>query len=132
MECYRCGASQTEVFLRFDDVKQLGLDPKVHVGDLIENHASALRQVHFPEFGCKCPCESASLVAEEFRFDQFVRQGSQVDLYKRCMATSAAAVEPVCEGILPGAAFAFDKNSGVAVENTLQRSVHGQHGRVLR
>src|SRR5207244_1839473 len=104
------GAAKPVIFLLFDDVQQLCLYGQFDIGDFIKHHGAVLREVQLPDFRIDGPGERAALVAEQFRFDEVVRKGSEIDLDVWTVAAGAVEVEPLGKGIFAGAAFSFDKN----------------------
>src|SRR5262249_30065166 len=124
-------AEPVELFC-FDHVEQLCLYREVDICDFIQDCGSALREIQFPEFRRDRSREGASLIAEQFGFDQFLWQGREIDLYAGTVFARAGVVEPLREGILSGSALAFDENSRGSFPNSLESPVHRNQRRVCR
>src|SRR5262249_42928745 len=93
------GAAEPVELFCLDHVEQLCLYREVDICDFIQDRGSALREIQFPELRRDCSCERASLIAEQFGFDQFLRQGREIDFYARTVFAWADIVEPLREGI---------------------------------
>ena len=61
---YAVLAAQTLAFLVLQNVQQLGLQPHIHVADLVEQNGAALGQLEFAGLAAKSAGERAALVAE--------------------------------------------------------------------
>src|SRR5207302_400053 len=69
-------------------MQQLGLQVGTHFSDFVQKNGALVRQLEFARLRTYCPGECALFVTEEFRLEQFTRQGRAVDLNERLIAPS--------------------------------------------
>src|SRR2546425_1022046 len=99
--------------------QELRLCGEGKVDDLIEEKASARRQLELPVLSLMRPRERALLVAEELRLDQGVRYRAAVDSDKRLLASSTQLMNRASDELLASARLALDENSQRGVGHLL-------------
>ena len=101
-------------FLCIQHAQEAELHSMAHVPDLVKKEGAAVRQFEKPRFAAALgPGKSPLLIAEQFAFQQRVRQGRAVDHHKRLLGPFAGGVQGVCDKLLAGARFAVDVDRDV-------------------
>ena len=120
----------------FQDAQELGLEVDRHLGDLVEQHRAAARQL---ELAARAPLgarEGAALVAEDERLDERPGQRRAVDRHEGLVAPRAHLVERARHELLARAGVAANEHRGVRVcdatdhvANDLHRARQADDGR---
>ena len=98
-----------------------------HIADFVEEQRAPLRLFEASDPASGGARESAALVAEQFRLDQFARYGRHVDDHERSVAPFAVIVERFRSQFLAGARLAGEHHRKVGRHQPRQRAVDVLH-----
>src|ERR1700730_10361631 len=71
-------------------VQQLGLQVGTHFSDFVEKNGALSRQFEFTRLRTHRPGKCPLFIAEQFRLEQFSRQGGAIDLDERLITAGGA------------------------------------------
>src|ERR1043165_5627841 len=109
-------AEAAEAFL-LEHLQQAGLNLRVHVADLVEEHRAAMRDFEQPLLRRYGPGERALLVAEELRLQELARDAGAIEIDERFAGAAAAVVDPARQHGLAGAGLAVDEDRAVGAQD---------------
>ena len=119
----------------FEHAQKFGLRGRGEGGDFVENDGAGAGHLQAAELAIDGSGEGAALVAEKFRFDQFLRQAGAIDFQVGRVASRAELVDEAREMVFARAALAGDEQSGGGVgdfagqfKDALRRRVMGYPG----
>src|SRR6185312_1008070 len=105
-------AAQTSDATFFQRPQELGLQPRRHLADLIEEQRARRSQFHEATLLRTRIGERAALVSEQLRFEQRFRNRRTVDGDERFAARRTRVVDSACEQLFTCARLADDQNGG--------------------
>ena len=121
-------AAQGNVFLGFQDTEQLDLHVHRHGSEFVQKERTFAGQFEFADLAVFAGTgESAALIAEQFGFQQFLRNGGTVQADKGLMTDQTGIVDGLGEELLAGTTFALDQNAGITAGNGLSEMLQVQH-----
>ena len=97
-------AAQARELLVLQNVQQLGLENGRHFADLVEQDGPLVAEFKLPRLGMSRTGESASLVAEEFAFEQIGWNRSAVHLEKSTMSAGRELMHQAPKNFLASSA----------------------------
>ena len=86
-----------------DGAQQLGLQPHVHLGNLVEQQRAAVGLLEFADAARDRAGEGALLVAEQFGFEKRFRDRGAIDADERLLGAARARVHVARQHLLAGA-----------------------------
>ena len=89
------------------NAQQLGLKVKRHLTDFVKKNGAAVGEFELAYFVCDRTGKGALRMAEEFTFQQSLRDSSAVDGDKWLVASMAGIMDVACKLFLTAAAFSF-------------------------
>ena len=93
----------------FEDAQKLRLRGRGKRRDFVQHDGARAGHFQPAEFALDRSGKCAALVAEQFRFDKFLRQAGAIDFQERSVAAGAKFMDEAREMVFPGAAFAGDE-----------------------
>ena len=111
--------------------EQLGLQRRGHVGDFIQEDGAAVGHLEAANALRDRAGERALLVAEEFAFEQGLRDGGAVDLDQRAGRAGAPGVDDIGQHFLAHAALAGDQDAALGGGDQRRVVEDGLHERAL-
>jgi hypothetical protein len=114
-----------------EHVKQLCLQCRFHLADLVEEDRAAVRLLEFADAGRGRAGERAFLVAEQLALEQLRGQGSAVDLDEGLVAARGALMNRTGDEFLAYAALAANQHGDIAVGYLLDDERHLAHDGTL-
>ena len=96
-----------------DGAQQLGLQPRLHLADLVEQQRAAIGLLEPADAAGHGTGEGAALVPEQLGFEQVFGDGRTVDRDERATGATAVAMHEACDHLLAGAALAGDQHAGL-------------------
>ena len=108
----RFGAAQALESALLEHAQELGLRGRRKRRDFIQHDGSRAGHFQPAELALDRAGEGAAFVAEQFRFDEFLRQAGAIDFQEGRIAPRAEFVDQAREMILAGAAFSGDEKRG--------------------
>ena len=87
-----------------DGAQQLRLQPHVHLGDFVEQQRAAVGLLELADAARDRAGEGALLVAEQFGFQQVLRDRRAIDADERLLGAARAGVHVARQHFLAGAA----------------------------
>ena len=118
--------------LVLEEAQQLGLQRQRHVADLIQEQRAAIGVFDLAGRGLHGAGKCALLVAEEFGFQQLLRNGRAVDGDESLVASRAQGVQCARQQFLAGAALAQDQHCDVRGGDLLDHAADVLHRAVDR
>src|SRR5262249_27849536 len=100
----RARAAHALELARFQKVKELAVEPRRNVSDLIQERRSSGSCLETALFARGRSGEGALFVAEQGRLDQLVRDGNAIHIDEGLGATGALAMNELREDLLPASA----------------------------
>jgi hypothetical protein len=100
-------------------MQQLGLQGKGHVPDFIQKQNALVGQLEFAAFLPIGPCKGASFKSEKLAFEESIRQGGTVDLYKGFVLSGGLMIEILGHYLLANAAFTRYDDIEAGIRNML-------------
>ena len=100
--------------------QQLGLQGQRQLANLVQKDGAAVGLLKPARTGCAGAGERAFFVAEQFGFEQRIRNGRAVDLDEGPVAPPAGQVHGACEQLLARARLAQQQHGGLGLRHTLQ------------
>ena len=126
----RFGAAEALEAALFEHAQKFRLRGRGEGGDFVENDGAGAGHFQAAELAFDGSGEGAALVAEQFGFDQFLRQAGAIDFQVGRVASRAELVDEAREMVFAGAALAGDEHGGGGVgdfagqfEDALRRRV---------
>ena len=110
---YRLRAAQPQKVAFFQHAQQLGLKTGRSVANLVEKQRPLRGFLNQAFLSPARIGEGPRLVAEEFAFQQCVRQGGAIDADERRLRARAVVVDGLGQHFLSGAALALNEHGGV-------------------
>jgi hypothetical protein len=110
--------------------KQLGLNVRAHISDLIEEERAAIGQLELPLPAHRCAGERSLLMPEQFGFDQLRRQSGAID-GDETPTTTASFMNGARDQLLTGSRFSSNQNRGISFSHLLDHRAHSLDGRRL-
>jgi hypothetical protein len=95
------------------DAQELGLRRQTHLADFVQEQHAACRQFDLSRLGLLRTRERAAFVAEQFRFEQLLRQRGTVQRDEWAVASARRAMNEAGDDFLPGARVTADEDRGV-------------------
>src|SRR5262249_12956821 len=95
--------------LLFENLQQLRLHLQIDVADLVEEHRAAMRGLEQTVLGADRAGERATLVAEELRFKELLRQAGAIQIDERLAGAWTLIVNPARENPFACAGLALDQ-----------------------
>ena len=102
--------AQAAEALLLEDLQQLGLDLRVEVPDLVEEHHAAVRHLEQALLARHGAGVGPLLVAEELRLEEVAVEARAVHVDERLVGAGTVAVQPAGEDALAGAGLALDQD----------------------
>src|SRR5260370_23797930 len=99
--------------LLFQDAQNCRLRAQTHVANFVEEQRAAVGFLEFADLVVRGPRKAAFDVAEEFRLDQFFRDGRASDFDERRLIAKAGSMQRASHEFLAGAALAIDQDPAV-------------------
>ena len=113
-----------------DGAEQLGLQPDVHLADLVEQQRAAVGLLEAADAPGDGAGERALLMAEQLRLQQRFRNGGAIDGDEAALGAAALAMQMAGENLLAGAGLAGDQHARLAGGDALGQRDHPRHDRV--
>ena len=113
----RLGAADAVDLAFLDGAQQLGLQARVHLADFVEQQRAAIGFLELADAPRDGAGERALLVAEQFGFQQVLRNRRAIDADERLVGARGFAVDVARQHFLARAAFAGDQDRGVAARH---------------
>jgi len=110
-------SSETKEHPRFDDAKQLSLERKTHVADLVEKQRSPICDFQQAELSGHSPRKGAFFIAEKFTLKHVLRKRIAIQRKKRRFRTRRCPVNETRDNFLPHTAFPMDMHGEVGQRN---------------
>ena len=123
-----CVAADGRVFALLQHAQQPGLRLERHVADLVEEQRAAFGLLETAGHARRRAGEGALLMAEQFRFDQFARNGRHVDGDEGPLAAAAVVMERPRHKLLAGAGLAHDHHGEIGLRQAGDDAVDFLHG----
>src|SRR6185312_249656 len=108
------------------EAQQLGLQPEIHLADLIEEERSAMRARRRAVAIADGAGEGALHMPEDLAFHQLLRNGAAIDGDERPLSARAQGVNGLGAELLAGAALAGDEDGGAALGGALDDAIDGE------
>jgi hypothetical protein len=105
---HRCCAAEAIDLLLLQGAQQLGLQPHVHLADLVQQQRAAIRRLEFAYTSGDRAGERTLLVSEQFRYQQIVRDRRTVQRDKRPHRSARPLMDVPRQHFLSGPRFAGD------------------------
>ncbi len=121
-------ASQTVVRSAVQHAQQLDLHLQVQLAHFVQKQRAGVGYFEEPLFHGIRPAECASLVPEQFAFQQVIRQGGAVYVHPRTRAAERMMVHRARHHFFAAAGFARDQDSRVALGDPLDHAHQLPHG----
>src|SRR6185369_8434202 len=102
-------------------MQQLGLQPRRHFADFIEQDCAFIAEFELSWLGMVCSSESACFVAEQFTLEQIRRHCGAVHFEKRAMCAWREFVDESRDYFFPGSTLSQHQNWNVYIGD--QRSL---------
>src|SRR5258708_7481968 len=120
-------AADRPVLTLLDDAKQLGLQIRRHLADLVEQERAPLRHLEEALLVVLRAGERPLLVAKQLRLDQILGNRRAVDLDERPLRPLAVVMDGVGDELFPGPVLALDEDVRVAAGHALYQLEHFVH-----
>ncbi len=101
------------------DAQQLDLHRQRHVADFVKEQCTAVGQLEAAGTAGDRAGKRALLVSEQLALEQFSRNGTAVDRYKRRITALGVIVQVTCNHFLAGPGLAKDQYAGIGVGDLL-------------
>ena len=98
-----------------------------HFPDLIDEYRATVRDFKQPRRCCRCSGECDFLMAEQFTFDQLLRQGGAVNRDEGLVFSQATGLEVSRDEFLAGSTFTLNENRFVCRPGAFNQSVYLLH-----
>src|SRR5208337_4863751 len=115
-----------------NETQKLGLERGTQIGDFVEKDGAAVRRLQAARLIFDGPGKRAFYMAEEFTFEQLVRERGAVDNDKGAFAAQAPVVNLAGKNIFPGPALTGQKNCCFAGGNAFGVVQQAAHRRAAR
>ena len=99
--------------------------------DFVQHDGSRARHFQPAELALDSPGKRAALVAEQLRFDQFLREACAIDFQKGRVAPGTEFVNQSRQMILAGAAFSGDEQRGGGFRDLARQFDDGLRGGIF-
>ena len=113
------------------DPQQAGLQIELHVTDFIQEQGTTIGLLETPTAHGLCACESTTLVAKEFAFQQIFGNSCGVDGHKRAIGTLRMFVQSSGNQLFARTRLAGDHHGDIALAQATNGAKHILHGRCL-
>ena len=110
--------------------EQLGLQPRVHLGDLVQQQGPTARFLEASDAAGDGAGKGAFLMAEEFTLQEVLRDRGTVDGDEGLGGALGMTMDETRHDLLAGTRLAGDQHAGVGPGDLLGQSQHPAHGRI--
>ena len=111
------------------DPEQAGLELRRHIADLIEKQCGTVRLLKPSHALGRGPGKGATLMSEQFRFEQFSRDGGGIDRDQGLIGSRAMAVQGARYQLLAGPGPSGDQYGHIRARQAPDRPEKLLHGR---
>ena len=114
-----------------DGAQQLGLQAHIHLADFVEQQGAAIGLFELADAAGDGAGEGALFMAEQFGFQQIVRDRRAIDRNEGLVGARGLLVDVAGHHFLAGAAFAGDQDRGFAAGDLIGQRDDGIHRTVF-
>ena len=118
---YPAAAADTQEFAFLEETKEFFLNRNREFTDFVQKDSPAVGIFDLTGLSFICACEGPFFVAEEFAFEELLRNGRAVDRNKRLIGPWRFIMDRPGDEFLAGAALSGNKHARVALRNGLDQ-----------